>query len=75
MKQVSIQKIQEIFTDTIGPIDITPNTSMRNTPEWDSFSHMDFIQSLEEHFDITFTLEELTTLTSIEQLINILREK
>lgn len=42
---------------------------------WESIKRVDLINSLEEEFDITFKLKELTSWETMEQLSNIIIEK
>lgn len=62
---------KEVFDD--DKIDLTSsNTSIEN---WDSFSHMDLILSLENEFGVTFTNEEIVEMLNIKKIIEILKAK
>ena len=54
-------------------IDIS--SSIDNTLEWDSISHMSLIVSLETAFSVEFTGEEIGELTSISSIYKILLSK
>jgi len=65
------KKIQEIMSE-IFEIDlskINDLTSQKNTPEWDSLSHLNLIVEIEESFDISFTPEQIGSMTSLEKIL------
>ena len=51
------------------------SSSIDNTPEWDSISHMSLIVSLETAFSVEFTGEEIGELISISSIYKILLSK
>lgn len=65
------KKIQEIMSE-IFEIDlskINDLTSQKNTTEWDSLSHLNLIVEIEESFDISFTPEQIGSMTSLEKIL------
>jgi acyl carrier protein len=41
-------------------------------PDWDSLSHISLLLSIEEHYDVRFTLDEMANLVSIRNIIQVL---
>lgn len=38
--------------------------------EWDSVAHLDLMSEIEQEFGVRFDLDEITTLTSLPELLN-----
>lgn len=56
-------------------VDENTNINMENCKNWTSLTHIDIIMSLEEEFDIKFNKNELSQLTSQNELLKAIREK
>ena len=54
---------------------IDDSSSIDNTPEWDSITHMSLVVSLENVFSVEFTGDEIGELTSISSILDILLSK
>jgi acyl carrier protein len=42
---------------------------------WDSLGHIRLVSAIEEAFDVTFTLDEIETMTSVAQIVAALAGK
>jgi|AntAceMinimDraft_3_1070362.scaffolds.fasta_scaffold04339_4 acyl carrier protein len=74
--EVSLSKLNEIFSSAFDcQIDLNPNTKKEDVEQWDSINHLNLIVELSDSFDINFSPEEIEKITSIESLINILKDK
>jgi acyl carrier protein len=61
------EKLFQILADTLG-IEagaLSDDTSMENTPEWDSVAHLNLVLSLEQAFGQRFTPEEFLRMKSV----------
>jgi acyl carrier protein len=47
-----------------------PDLSIGDIEEWDSVAHLDLMSEIEQEFDVRFDLDEITTLTSIPELLS-----
>jgi acyl carrier protein len=54
---------REIFDDP--QLTITPATSPRDIPIWDSVAQVQLILAVEEHFDVRFTTDEVASLKCV----------
>jgi len=45
--------------------DDAPDLQVGSFPEWDSLAHFNFLLSVEEHFEVRFSLEEMAELKSL----------
>ena len=69
MKKSQIKTIMaEIFEVDLNEID--DNISQKNTSEWDSLRHLNLMVEIEEKFDVSFTPEQIGSLTSLKLIIN-----
>ncbi len=48
--------------------DINQNTKMEDVSNWDSLKHMTLILTLEEHFNIKFTGEEIVEMNNFNSI-------
>ncbi len=62
--------LKKIMSDLfqINENEITDETSVDNTKNWDSLKHMELIVSLEEEFDITLSADEIVSLTTFAKV-------
>lgn len=54
---------------------ILDNASQKNLEAWDSLQHLNLAVELEEAFDIEFTPEEISHMTTLESIVNIVEMK
>jgi acyl carrier protein len=59
----------------LGINEITNEIQMSEKPEWDSLCHMEVIISLEEEFNVSFSLDEIVEMTSVTRIMEALKEK
>lgn len=71
------EKVRGVIADTFGiPLDCVPPEAEYGTVEgWDSMGHIMLIGQLERVFQVTFTIQEIPTLTSIKGINQILIAK
>ncbi|HCJ12431.1 MAG: hypothetical protein A2Y14_00655 [Verrucomicrobia bacterium GWF2_51_19] len=70
-----LQKVQAIFRDILGDdtLVIGPEFSMHKNPEWDSVAMVQVALALESAYGIQFTIEELTAIRSVADILNVLK--
>jgi len=54
---------------------ITYDISMDNCDTWDSLKHMELIVAIEQRFKITFTADEIVTMTNFAELKRLLKKR
>jgi acyl carrier protein len=47
-----------------------PDLRIGDVDQWDSVAHLDLMSEVEREFGVRFDLEEMTTLTSLPELMN-----
>ena len=49
---------------------VNDEISQKNTDQWDSLNHLNLIVEIEEEFDISFTPEQIGSMTSLEIILD-----
>ena len=69
-----IKIIQAVFRDVLSNKNI--KISRKSTPEdvegWDSLVNINIVVALEEHFNIKFSLDEITNINSVEDIVKMI---
>ena len=60
--------VKQQFPDTDIPEPFL-DLSVGSFSDWDSLNHISLLLSIEEHYDIRFSLDEMTDLTSIRNIV------
>ena len=47
-----------------------PDLRIGDVDQWDSVAHLDLMSEIEQEFQVRFDLDEMTTLTSLPELLN-----
>ena len=67
------EKIVEICRDVFenDELLLTEQTSREDVEAWDSLSHLNLISDIQDEFDITMTLEEISESKNIGKLVDV----
>ena len=70
-------EIREIMADAWGVDEsaLPGNISQASYPPWTSFNQMILLVALEEHFGLPFTLDEMMAMSSLAQIVTVLRQR
>ena len=70
-------KLQSIFRDIFDKEDLSINqaTSADDIAEWDSLAHITLLQSIQDEFDVDFTIDEITEMKNVGDMIDLIRRK
>jgi acyl carrier protein len=52
--------------------ELPEDPSQETMPRWSSLTHLVLVLSLEERFEVAFSMEEMLTMTSAERILDIL---
>lgn len=68
------EKIIKIIAEELAlqPSEIVDDLHYNSIPEWDSVAHMSLISAFEVEFDIMFQNEEISEMTTINAINNII---
>jgi acyl carrier protein len=72
-----LEQVTSIFHEVFDnpQLVITENTNASHIDGWDSFAHINLIVAFEEEFDIEFTTQEISELTCVGDMLNLLQKK
>ena len=65
--------IREVFDGE--QFDFLPDLSRVDVKAWDSLGHIRLISAIEEAFGVSFSLEEIESLTSVDRFLALLADK
>ncbi len=68
-----IEIIQQSFQNSTYKI--TLETTPNDVDEWDSLGQIMLVQTIEEHFNISFELDELLNFDSVKSIVTIVSNK
>ena len=71
------EQIKKIMTEVfeIESSLVNDKISQKNTDQWDSLNHLNLIVEIEEEFDVSFTPEQIGSMTSLEIILAELKTK
>lgn len=64
---------QEVFED--NELQIERNSTANDLEDWDSLMHVNLILAVEREFGIRFTSSEVTSLSNVSSLIDLIEKK
>jgi acyl carrier protein len=68
-----LAELQPIFREALDnqALAVTRGSSAQDTPNWDSFSHIEIIEMVERHFKVRFGLGEVQDLKTVGDLVDL----
>lgn len=72
-----IEKLQDIFRDVFDDetLIINQTTSATDIEDWDSLMHITLLEAIQDEFLITFELEEMIQIQTVEDIILAIQKK
>lgn len=68
-----VKELSELLN--VDATDLSPTSGMDNLEVWDSLKHMNIIIAFEEQYDVVFDDDEISEITTVRMLFEVLREK
>ncbi len=71
------EQVRMIMGDILrlNPEAIDSSVSRDNTPSWDSLNHINLITGFEQEFNVAFEVEEIESMFSYDDVIEVLERK
>ena len=69
------KKVLNIIKEVFELEDIDNNISQNNCSKWDSMNHLNLILEIEMEFDVSFTPDEISEITSARNILILLEKK
>ena len=67
-----MQVVVNIFQ--VSPDKISTKTTSDDIEKWDSLNHINMIQALEQEFGIRYDQEQMVSMLSVEEIIEVTKE-
>ena len=76
MKEI-YQQMNEIFRNELDnpAIELMPETTAHDIPEWDSLSNIQLVVAIEKKFNIRFTTSEILTFKNVGEMAGAIARK
>ena len=70
-----IEQVREVIATTLGmdAAELGDDASQANCPRWTSVYHMVLLVALEEQFECSFSMDEMTSMTSLERIVDVIK--
>jgi acyl carrier protein len=70
-------QVRRIMADTFGSdeADLPDSPSQATFARWTSLLHMVLLVAFEDHFAVSFSMDEMTSMTSLDRILEVLRSK
>ena len=70
-------RVQEIFRDIFDDDDLvlTDELSQESLEHWDSLGHIRLVSALEESLGVSFTIDDIESMSSVRQILAVLAAK
>lgn len=70
-------RVKQIMADVLDldPLAIDGETAMDSTESWDSLTHINLCLTLEQDFQVSFSVGEMEAMLSYEDILRVLTEK
>jgi acyl carrier protein len=70
-------ELAELLADVFGlrASAVQPDLDKAAVGSWDSLKQMDLVMSLERHYDIELDIPDIVRMTSVAQIIAVLKDK
>lgn len=62
------------FPDVVLPV-VSENLMVGEFVEWDSLAHFDFLLSVEQEFEIRFSVDEMAELKSFADILDVIKDQ
>ena len=71
------KKLNEVFCDVFDDpdIQISDLTTAAEIEGWESLTHITLISSVEDAFDISFSMKEVVKMKNVGEMVDIIEEK
>jgi acyl carrier protein len=70
------QALDGVFRDVFDePVELKPETSAADVPEWTSFNHVNLVVASETRFGIKFSTADIEALKNVGDLVALIKAK
>jgi acyl carrier protein len=71
-----LTKLQTIFDQVfLGHVDVKPELSSKDVPEWDSMIHISLVAAVEQAFGVRFRIGEVEDAKNVGEFADLIRRR
>ena len=76
-KEEIYKSLDEVFQDVFDDesIHVETSTTADDIEDWDSLEHINLVVAIENKFGIKFTMNEVTTLKNVGEMVDVIIER
>lgn len=76
-KEEIFKQLDEVFQDVFDDesIHVNESTTADDIEDWDSLEHINLVVAIENNFGIKFTMNEVTSMKNVGEMVDILSER
>ena len=76
-KEEIYKSLDEVFQDVFDDesIHVEASTTADDIEDWDSLEHINLVVAIENKFGIKFTMNEVTTLKNVGEMVDVIIER
>ncbi len=69
-----LKRLNDIFADVFDDdsLKISEETSSKDIKDWDSLMHVSLVMSVENEFNIKFTISEVTSMKNVGNMVDLI---
>lgn len=69
--------LEALFRDVFDndEVVLTEDLDRQSFPSWDSLGHIRLVSTVEESFGVTFTIEEIESMNSVDRILDLIVSK
>ena len=66
-----LDRLTEVFQDVFDDEDltITTDTNVKELDGWDSLTHITLMAAIQDEFDVKYSIEQITELTTVSDIL------
>lgn len=66
-----LDRLTEVFQDVFDDEDltITADTNVKELDGWDSLTHITLMAAIQDEFDVKYSIEQITELTTVSDIL------
>ena len=73
----TLEQVQSIFRDVFDDEELILKETMsaKDIEDWDSLTHIQLVSKIEKHFNIHFSVAEITHMKQVKDLLQLIESK
>jgi len=72
-----LDQVQRIFRDVFDDehLELKETMSAKDIEDWDSLTHIQLVSKIEKHFNVRFSVAEITHMKQVKDLLHLIESK